>query len=101
MKISTRASIIVSAMLLSEISHAGPTEVTSVKNVRVRPHVAYVLFDGCAKYSKIYLESEYAKLMMSVALTAGAAGKPVEVAFQDDGGCQNVESTLTYLEIQF
>lgn len=101
MKNASIVSLILGSMLLSELGHAGPTEVTSVKHIRVRPHVAYVLFDGCQRYSKIYLESEYAKLMMSVALTAGAAGRPVEVQFQDDGGCQNIESTLTYLEVKF
>ena len=47
----------------------------SIENIRVRPMVAFELFEGCAKYTKIYLTNDYYKSMLSVALTAAAAGK--------------------------
>ena len=50
----------------------------SIENIRVRPVVALVLFEGCAMYTKIYLTNDYYKSMLSVALPAAAAVKATD-----------------------
>ena len=80
---------------------AGPSMIANVKNVRVRDYVAYVKLEGCAKYSKIYFNTDYEKAMYSTALAAGVSGKSVRVEFVELDGCDTIESELKYLDIQF
>ncbi|WP_404395816.1 hypothetical protein [Pseudoalteromonas phenolica] len=70
-----------------------------IKNIRVRPSVAYVKFSGCNSYSKIYLTNEYYKAMLSVALTAAAANKKVSVEFQGKQSCANTEPLINYIDV--
>ena len=73
----------------------------SIENIRVRPVVAFVLFEGGAMYTKIYLTNDYYKSMLSVALTAAAAGKKVDVAFQNNASCANTEAQIEYIDVKF
>ncbi|WP_276754498.1 hypothetical protein [Pseudoalteromonas marina] len=72
-----------------------------IENIRVRPMVAFVLFEGCANYTKIYLTNDYYKSMLSVALTAAAAGKKVEVVFQNNASCATTEAQIEYIDVKF
>lgn len=74
---------------------------TKVKNIRVRPTVAYVLFEGCSQYSIIYLTNDYYKAMLSVALTAAAANKSVAVGFTEGQSCASVEPVVSYIDVKF
>lgn len=87
--------------LSSAYSYAGPKVTTTIESIRVRPHVSYIMFEGCQKWSLVYLDSEYRKAMISVALVAGSANKEVEVQYEHDDGCNTTESELTYLQIKF
>lgn len=73
---------------------------TKIDNVRVRHHVAYIKFSGCTNYSRLYLNSDYAKAMYSTALTAGAARKSVSVEFNGET-CSGTEAELIYLDLRF
>lgn len=74
---------------------------TKVKNIRVRPTVAYVLFEGCSQYSIIYLTNDYYKAMLSVASTATAANKSVAVGFTESQSCASVEPVVSYIDVSF
>lgn len=74
---------------------------TKIKNIRVRPTVAYVFFEGCSRYSKIYLTNDYYKAMLSVALTAAAANKSVAVGFAEGQSCASVEPVVSYIDVRF
>ena len=39
--------------------------------------------------------------MLSVALTAAAAGKKVDVAFQNNASCANTEAQIEYIDVKF
>jgi vancomycin permeability regulator SanA len=73
----------------------------SIKNIRVRPNIAYVKFEGCARYTRISLINDYYKSMLSVALTAAAAGKKVEVVFQNNESCATTEPLIEYIDVKF
>jgi hypothetical protein len=72
-----------------------------IKNIRVRPNVAYVKFEGCARYSRIFLTNDYYKAMLSVALTAAAAKKSVTVEFQNGHSCNSndIEPLINYIDV--
>ncbi|MEJ6476231.1 hypothetical protein [Pseudoalteromonas piscicida] len=74
---------------------------TEIKNIRVRPTLTYVLFEGCHHYSKIYLRNDYDKSMLSVALTAAAANKKVAVQFLDGKSCSQVETEINFIDVKF
>ncbi len=89
------------AVFSSMPSFAGKTiSNAEVTNVRVRQNVAYVKFDQCARYSLIYLQDEYDKVMYSTALAAGAAKLKVRVEFAGDD-CSSSEQRLVYLDVGF
>ncbi|ESP95251.1 hypothetical protein [Pseudoalteromonas luteoviolacea] len=71
-----------------------------IKNIRVRPTVAYVLFEGCSRYSKIYLSNDYYKSMFSVAMMAAASNKKVAVEFQENKSCASTEPVINYIDIK-
>lgn len=73
----------------------------TIENIRVRPSVAYVKFEGCARYTRITLINDYYKSMLSVALTAAAAGKKVEVVFQNNASCANTEPLIEFIDVKF
>lgn len=73
---------------------------TKIDNVRVRHGVAYVKFSHCTSYSRIYLNSDYAKAMFSTALTAGSTQKSVAVEFAGNT-CSGTEAELIYLDLNF
>lgn len=80
---------------------SGPTVISKIDKIRVKPTIAYIKLESCQRYNTIVLDSEYSKAMYSAALTAATAGKPVKVEFSDDNGCQTTESSLKMLEVQF
>lgn len=73
----------------------------SIENIRVRPNIAYVKFEGCARYTRISLINDYYKSMLSVALTAAAAGKKVEVVFQNNESCATTEPLIEFIDVKF
>ena len=70
---------------------------TNITNLRVRHTVAYIKFTHCARYARVYLDTEYAKAMYTTALTAAVSGKQVDVEFEEDS-C-DVEPEIKYLDI--
>ncbi|AOT09533.1 hypothetical protein [Pseudoalteromonas luteoviolacea] len=87
-------------LLCSEASlayNAKPS--TEIKNIRVRPSVAYVLFEGCSKYARIYLSNDYYKSMFSVAMMAAASNKKVAIEFQENKSCASTEPLINYIDI--
>lgn len=97
-------TIILTALLITSFTSsvlAGPQITTSVERVRVRPAVAYVKLQGCPKFNRIFLDTEYGKAMFSSALAAASAGKTVRVEFTDSDGCETIESTFEYFEIDY
>lgn len=82
-------------------SHSGQVKSnTTIDNVRVKMDVAYVKFSDCSYYSRIYLNSEYEKLMYSSALVAATAGRRVSVEF-DGPDCSASELELVYIDVSF
>ena len=70
-----------------------------IKNIRVRPGVAYIKFEGCSRYSRVYLTNDYYKAMLSVALTAAVAKKRVSVEFQNKQSCASTEPLINYIDV--
>ena len=73
---------------------------TVVEHVRVRPGVAYVKFEACSKYSRVYINTEYDKAMYSTALAAGVGKQSVSVEFNGPD-CSLEELEMLYLDIKF
>jgi hypothetical protein len=86
-------------VLMAASVYAGPRKTTTVEKIRVRASVAYVKLAGCNKYNRVYLDTEYGKAMLSVAMMAAAAGKTVSVEFNEATGCSSVESEFVFFEV--
>ncbi|MDK2594844.1 hypothetical protein [Pseudoalteromonas obscura] len=71
-----------------------------IKNIRVRPTVAYVLFEGCSRYARINLSNDYYKSMFSVAMMAAASNKKVAVEFQENKSCASTEPQINFIDVK-
>lgn len=79
--------------------YAGQTKSNlTIEHLRVRKSVAYIKFSECSYYSRVYLNSEYEKLMYSVVTAAALANKRVSVEFNGDD-CSKKELELVYIDV--